>query len=128
MSSPFETLSRRERQVMELIFASAPISVSEIEDRMEDPPTNSAVRSILRSLTRKGMVKIEKDGVRHLYRPIESTGTTGQRALRHAVGTFFQGSVTKAVSALLASPPTEEELARLRELIDEAEERRGRRG
>lgn len=116
-------LSGRERQVLDLIHAHAPVSAEEIRSRMADPPTNSAVRSTLRSLIEKGCIRFEREGKRYLYLAAESSERTGVRTLRHAVRTFFEGSVADAVSALLEDEPSEEEMSRIRRLIDEASAR-----
>ena len=118
-------LSRRERQIMNVLFQRRQASVVEIAADMPDPPTNTAVRTLLRILEGKGYVRRQKQGRRHLYRPAVSRTRSARAALSTVLGTFFGGSLGDAVAAHLANPETEideEELDRLQGLIDKAKE------
>ena len=96
-----EDLSRRERQVMEILHRRGESTVSEIMEALPDPPTYSAVRSILRILTGKGLVGYREDGPRYVYFPERPTDKTREDVLAHVVETYFSGSTEQAVTALL---------------------------
>jgi BlaI family penicillinase repressor len=96
-----EDLSRRERQVMEILHRRGESTVSEIMEALPDPPTYSAVRSILRILTGKGLVGYREDGPRYVYFPERPTDKTREDVLAHVVRTYFSGSTEQAVTALL---------------------------
>jgi BlaI family transcriptional regulator, penicillinase repressor len=118
-------LSRRERQIMDALYAMGEATVGEVMDRMPDPPSYSAVRATLRVLEEKGHVKHKQDGPRYLYLPTVSHDKAQSTALKHLVGTFFGGSVEQAVMALLSMPETkmsENELEKLAEQVRRAEE------
>jgi predicted transcriptional regulator len=124
-----EDLSRRERQVMEILHRRRESPVTEIMQELPDPPTYSAVRSILRILTEKGMVGHREDGPRYVYFPIRPTDKTRDDVLAHVVETYFSGSTEQAVTALLRlSDVTIDDMAldRLRSKIRRA--RQGERG
>jgi predicted transcriptional regulator len=115
-----EALSRRERQVMDILFRRGEATVAEVMDELPDPPTYSAVRSVLRILVGKGLVHHREDGPRYVYLPAMSPGRARDEALLHVVRTFFDGSAEQAVTALLRISDTElseAELARLGELV-----------
>lgn len=118
-------LSRRERQIMDALYAMGEATVGEVMDRMPDPPSYSAVRATLRVLEEKGHVKHKQDGPRYLYLPTVSRDKAQSNALKHVVGTFFGGSVEQAVMALLSMPETkmsEDQLEKLTEQVRRAEE------
>jgi len=118
-----DALTRRERQVMNILFRRGQATVAEVMDDLTDPPTYSAVRSILRILAGKGLVTHREDGPRYVYLPAVSTGRAGDEALRQVVRTFFEGSPEQAVTALLRisdADLTDAELARLRERVRNA--------
>jgi BlaI family transcriptional regulator, penicillinase repressor len=118
-------LSRRERQIMDGLYAMGEATVGEVMDRMPDPPSYSAVRATLRVLEEKGHVKHKQDGPRYLYLPTVSRDKAQSTALKHVVGTFFGGSVEQAVMALLSMPETkmsEDQLEKLAEQVRRAEE------
>jgi predicted transcriptional regulator len=96
-----EDLSRRERQVMEILHRRGEATVTEIMQGLPDPPTYSAVRSVLRILTEKGVVKHREDGPRYIYFPVLPTDKTREDVLAHVVQTYFSGSTEQAVTALL---------------------------
>jgi predicted transcriptional regulator len=118
-----EGLTRRERQVMNILFRRGQATVAEVMDDLSDPPTYSAVRSILRILAGKGLITHREDGPRYVYLPAVNTDRAGDEALQHVVRTFFDGSAEQAVTALLRISDTElsdAELARLRERVRNA--------
>jgi BlaI family penicillinase repressor len=118
-----EGLTRRERQVMNILFRRGQATVAEVMGDLPDPPTYSAVRSILRILAGKGLISHREDGPRYVYVPAVNTDRARDEALRHVVRTFFEGSAEQAVSALLRISDgdlTDAELARLRERVRSA--------
>jgi predicted transcriptional regulator len=116
-------LSRRERQIMDVLHARKAVTAAEIRAALPDAPGYSAVRALLRILEDKGHVKHRQDGPRYVYLPRASRGAASRSALKRLVATFFQGSVTQAVAALLESPDaklSDADLDRLRELVNQA--------
>ena len=121
-------LSRRERQIMDVIYGSGRATAAEVQERMHDAPSYSAVRALLAILVEKGMLKIEEDGPRYVYLPTRPREQAGRSAIQHVMRTFFDGSVEKAVAALLAPRDgrlSKEEIGRLEALIERA--RKGER-
>jgi predicted transcriptional regulator len=121
-------LSRRERQIMDIIFESGEASVNEIQERLPDPPTHTAVRTLLSILEAKGHLQRRKRGRENLYSPRVTRQKAGQSALRRVVRTFFEGSLDKALGAYLSggsSRPSEEKLKRAAELIKKARKQGG---
>src|SRR5438132_1610686 len=96
-----EALSRRERQVMNILFRRGEATVAEVMDDLPDPPTYSAVRSVLRILAGKGLVSHHEEGPRYVYAPSVDTDRARDESLRQVVRTFFDGSAEQAVTALL---------------------------
>ena len=120
---PTEALTRRERQVMDILFRRGEATVAEVMADLPDPPTYSAVRSILRILEEKELITHEEDGPRYVYLPAVNTERAREDALRHVIRTFFDGSTEQAVTALLRISDAEvsdAEIARLRERIRNA--------
>ncbi len=116
-------LSRRERQIMDVIYRQGRATAAEVLEQMPDPPSYSAVRAMLRVLEEKGIVKHKQLGPRYVFVPTASRESAQRSALRHLLSTFFDGSREKMVAALLNDPPAslpEEELDRLAELIAQA--------
>jgi predicted transcriptional regulator len=125
-----EDLSRRERQVMEILHRKGESTVAEIMNGMPDPPTYSAVRSILRILGEKGLVSHREDGPRYVYAPARPTDKARDDVLEHVVQTYFSGSVEHAVNALLLLSDTklnDSDLSRLRDKIRRARQNEGTR-
>jgi len=121
-------LSRRERQIMDTIYRKEKATAAEVMDSLPDAPSYSAVRALLRILEEKGHLKHEKVGPRYVYLPTVSLDRAKKTAMRHVLSTFFEGSVSQAVAALLDIQPrdlNEEELNRLESIISEAK-REGR--
>ena len=122
-----EDLSRRERQVMEILHRLGESTVTEILRELPDPPTYSAVRSVLRILTEKGVIDHREDGPRYVYFPALPTDKAREDVLLHVVQTYFSGSTEQAVTALLRlSDADGADLERLRVRIRRA--RRNERG
>ena len=94
-------LSRRERQVMDILHRRTGATVAEIMADLPDPPTYSAVRSVLRILSEKALIKHREDGPRYIYYPAEPTETAREDVLAHVVRTYFGDSPEQAVTALL---------------------------
>lgn len=118
-------LSRRERQIMDVLYTLGEATVGEVMDRIPDPPSYSAVRATLRVLEEKGHARHKQDGPRYLYLPTVSRDKAQSTALKHLVGTFFGGSVEQAVMALLSMPETKlsgDQLERLADQVRQAEE------
>jgi predicted transcriptional regulator len=116
-------LARREQQVMNILFRRGEATVAEVMQDMTDPPTYSAVRSILRVLVEKDLVAHREDGPRYVYLPKISTQRAREDALRQVVSTFFDGSAEQAVTALLRMSDArvdEATLDRLREGVRKA--------
>ena len=116
-------LSRRERQVMDILHKRGEATVSEIMGDLPDPPTYSAVRSVLRILGEKELIRFKEDGPRYVYYPAQSTEVARQDVLAHVVQTYFAGSPEQAVTALLRMSDvdvSDAELERLRDKIRRA--------
>src|SRR5262245_38299625 len=111
---------------MDTIYRLGKATVAEIAKSLPKPPTETAVRTMLRILEQKGYLEHAQEGLRHVYSPVIPAHQANQTVLRHVVENFFGGSRSKAMATLLdlPGPLTDEELARLRELIDRARERR----
>jgi predicted transcriptional regulator len=99
--SPSTNLSRRERQIMDVVYAAGRATAATIHAQLPDPPCAAAVRTMLRILEDKGELRHEKDGPRHVYYPTMPRRVAQRSAVRHLIGTFFGGSRTAAVAALL---------------------------
>jgi predicted transcriptional regulator len=115
-------LSRRERQIMDVLYRVGKASAAEVRASLPSPPSDSAVRALLRILEEKGHIRHDLDGPRYVYIPTVKRDTAKRSALEHLVNTFFDGSASQVMAALLESPRDlgDEELARLRRLIDAA--------
>ncbi|HEY1338477.1 MAG TPA: BlaI/MecI/CopY family transcriptional regulator [Bryobacteraceae bacterium] len=116
-------LSRRERQIMDILYQRGRASASEIHEALPDRPTYSAVRAKLRVLEEKGHVRHEEAALRYVYLPTVARDTARKSALRHLVSTFFEGSVEQAVAALIdlsAAKLSQEDLDRISGLIEQA--------
>ena len=115
--------SRRERQIMEILFRLGEATAGALREQLPDPPSYSAVRALLRTLEEKGHLAHRREGARYVYRPTVSPSEARRSALNNLLKTFFSGSTRKAVSALLDVADTdlsEKERARLRQWIDSA--------
>ena len=118
-------LSRRERQIMDIIYQHGRMSVADVLENLPDAPSYSTVRALLRILEEKGHLTHQKDGPRYIYRPTQPRHQAGQFALKQVVQTFFDKSVERTVAALVSDAEvSEEELDRLSQLIEQAKKRR----
>src|SRR3712207_1829133 len=116
-------LSRRERQIMDVIYRLSRATAADVMENLADPPSYSAVRALLRVLEEKGHLTHEQDGPRYVYLPTVPRTDASRSALRQMVSTFFDGSVTQTVAALLdvaGAQLSERALDRLSKLIDDA--------
>jgi BlaI family transcriptional regulator, penicillinase repressor len=126
--SPYLDLGRRERQIMDVIYRLGRASVTDVIEQISDPPSYSTVRAMMGKLEEKGHLSHEQDGPRYVYFPAHAREEATRSALRRMLRTFFDGSPTKAVAAVLdvsGRPLTPEELNELAGLIEDAR-RRGR--
>ena len=116
-------LSRREQQVLDIIYARGHATAAEVREGMTDPPTDAAVRTTLRILVAKGHLRIEQDGPRYDYWPTVSPDAARRSELQHVLRTFFGGSTESALATLLdlgASKLDDDARRRLKKLIDTA--------
>src|SRR5438876_12221373 len=116
-------LSRRERQIMEILYQRGKASASEVREAMEDAPGYSAVRAMLRVLEEKGHVKHQAEGLKYVYVPVVAREKAKRSAVRHVLDTFFNGSPEQIVAALLdvsSTRLTREELDRMSQMIENA--------
>jgi predicted transcriptional regulator len=121
--APHSTLSRRERQIMDVLYRLGRATANEVMDALAGQPNYSTVRTQLRVLEGKGHVRHEEHGLRFIYMPTVPRHTARQSALRHLMETFFEGSAEKMLSTLLGSDGSrlsEGELERLALLIENA--------
>ena len=118
-----EHLSRRERQIMDIIHAKERATAAEVLEQLPDPPSYSAVRALLGILEDKGHLRHARDGARYVYMPLASAESARRSAMNRVVETFFHGSPAQAMASLLESPDTQlsnTELNQLQELIKKA--------
>jgi predicted transcriptional regulator len=118
-------LSRRERQIMDVIYRRGRATAAEVLGDIPDPPSYSAVRAMLRLLEEKGHVRHEQDGPRYIFLPMVNRDRARKSALKHVVRTFFNGSAVDAAAALLDSDVklADADLDRLSAMIDSARKR-----
>ena len=115
-------LGKRERQIVEAVYRLGEASVSEVLAELADPPSYSSVRAMLGTLVQKDVLAYRHEGKRYLYRPVASKGKTQKSAIRRLVASLFGGRASDAMAALLdvaGGSLTDEELDRIRELIDQ---------
>jgi BlaI family transcriptional regulator, penicillinase repressor len=127
MADPAQ-LSKRERQIMDVIYAHGEATVTQVLARMPDPPMRGALRTMLRILERKGHIAHREQGREFVYRPTQERGKAGRSALGRVLDVFFGGSLEHAVAAHLSDPRraaklSKEDLQRLSELIEQAKTR-----
>jgi predicted transcriptional regulator len=116
-------LSRRERQIMDVVWRLGQASVTEVLEGLDDPPSYSAVRALLNILKAKGQLDVEQDGARYLYRPTVTAEKASRNALQRIVETFFGGEPRAAIAALAQLPEaglSRAELQSISSLIDAA--------
>jgi BlaI family transcriptional regulator, penicillinase repressor len=118
-----QQLSRRERQIMDILHEHGQASAAEVHELLPDAPSYSAVRALLRILEEKGHAKHRKDGLRYVYLPTEAREKASRSALKRVLSTFFGGSVEEAVATLLEVSDTqlsEPEMNKLQDIINKA--------
>ena len=123
LKNPQPALSRRERQIMDILYRRGRATAAEIHKALPDAPSYSAVRGLLRVLEEKGHARHEEKALRYVYLPTVPRDKARRSALRHVVATFFDDSIEDAVAALLdasASKLSDEEFDRLAGLIEQA--------
>ncbi len=116
-------LGRREREILDIVFRLEEASVGNVMAQMANPPAYDSVRTMLRLLERKGLVRHRQDGTKYVYRPTQSRSTASKSALSHLMATFFENSVADTMAAALdlkSDDLSDEELAKLQTLIDTA--------
>jgi BlaI family penicillinase repressor len=117
------TLSRRERQIMDIVYQLKEVTVTQVLESLPDPPSYSAVRALLRVLENKGHLQHKQDGPRYVFSPTLSKETARQKALQHLRKTFFDGSTEEIVAALLdiaEDDLSDEDYQNLQDLIEKA--------
>ena len=120
---PGSDLSRRERQIMDVLYKCGEASVAEVQAAIEDAPTYSSVRTLIRVLEDKGWVAHRRVGTKYIYHPLQSKQSASRNAMQHLISTFFGGSPGDAAAAILGdskSKLTDEELEQLEEIIESA--------
>ena len=116
-------LSRRERQIMDIIFAKGEATAAEVADALPGEPTSSTVRTLLRIMEEKGHLKHREDGQRFIYVPTRTRAAESKSALKRVVKTFFEGSLADAVAALVDTADGRlpaEDLKRIEAIIKKA--------
>lgn len=115
-------LSRRERQIMDVLYQLGEATAADVQERLPEPPSYSAVRAMLRILEEKGHVRHHEDGPRYVYAPVVARDRARKSAVKHLVRTFFDGSVEQAMAALLDTADrslSRAEIDRLSQLIEQ---------
>jgi predicted transcriptional regulator len=121
MPQSSDQLSRRERQIMDVIYGRGQATAAEVTAALPDPPSYSAVRALLRILEQKGHLRHQQDGPRYLFVPTVPRDRARRSALRNLVRTFFDGSSAQAAAALIDQAQlTDEDFDRLQEAIEKA--------
>jgi len=123
MANPHATLSRRQRQIMDILYNQKKATAAEVMQQMTNPPGYSAVRTLLATLERRGYIRHSRDGAKFVFEPILHPQKAGKSAIAHLIQTFFSGSRGRAAAALLDVAPTQfspDELDELEALIRKA--------
>ena len=126
--APDEQLTRRERQIMDIVYASGRATAKEIGERLPDAPTDATVRTLLRVLLEKGHLRHRQEGRAFVYEPVRPAESAAGSALRRLVDVFFSGSPARVMSCLLddtGKAPAAAELDRMEQMI-RAARRRGK--
>lgn len=116
-------LGRRERQIMDIIYQLGEASVGDVLENMDSPPSYSSVRTMIRILENKGFLKHRSEANKYIYSPRQKRETASRSALRHLMQTFFSGSATDTIAAILGDNSenlSEQDLDRLEEIIEQA--------
>jgi predicted transcriptional regulator len=120
---PVHQLGARERQILETVFRLQEASVADVRAQLPDPPSYSSVRTMIRLLEKKGFLQHRPLGAKYVYRPTQSLQAASKSALRHMLDTFFQGSPSDALAAILnvtSDKLTDQDLARMKDMIERA--------
>jgi BlaI family penicillinase repressor len=123
MAKSRPALTKREKQILDIVYARGHVTAADVRGDMQDPPTDAGVRTTLRVLVAKGHLRIEQDGPRYVYWPIVSREAAQRSELQHVLRTFFGGSVESALATLLDVKPGElgdDERKRMKRMIDNA--------
>jgi predicted transcriptional regulator len=123
-----DQLGRRERQIMEIVYRRGRATAADVLADLQDPPTYTAVRGMLRLLESKGQLRHEQDGPRYVYFPTADPDRVSKSAVRHLVRTFFDNSASSAVAAMVGLYEdrwSDDDLDQLERLIDKARSRTG---
>lgn len=116
-----QQLTRRERQIMDVVYSKGEVTAACLEEALADPPSNATIRSLLRTLVEKGQLVHSKQKRRYVYRSAKPVASVAESAVDHLVQTFFQGSSLGAISAILdQSEIRGDELAEIARLIEAA--------
>lgn len=116
-----DPLSRRERQILDILFHLGRATAAEVLERIPDAPTYTTIRGLLRVLESKGHIRHEDDGGRYVYFPTMTKNRAAKSALGHVVKTFFDGSPSQAMAALLGNEKVSDaEIDRLAEIVQAA--------
>jgi BlaI family transcriptional regulator, penicillinase repressor len=116
-------LSRREQQIMDIVYQRSQASTAEVLAAMPDAPTYSTVRALLRILEEKGHLKHREEGLKYVFEPVRPRDNAGRQAMKRVVDTFYEGSLEKAVVALLDASESKlsaDQMKRLQTLVREA--------
>ena len=119
------TLTRREREIMDILYRLGQATAAEVLEGLDDAPSYSAVRALLRLLEEHGHIRHVQEGPRYVYKPLVARSEARKSAIAHVVSTFFDGSVEQAVATLVESSRSklsQPELERLAQLIERAKE------
>ena len=123
--------SRRERQILDILFEAEEATAAQIREAMDDAPVDATVRTLLRVLLEKKAVTYRKEGKRFVYRPRKRKATAGKSALKRVLNVFYGGSIKDALAAHLTDPKTEldeDTIDELRALIESAKKQTPRKG
>lgn len=126
-----DQLSRRERQIMNVLYRLGKATAAEVQERLTGDPSYSTVRAQLRILEDKGLIAHEEDGLRYVFRPVVARERAGRSALKSLLDTFFEGSAERMVATLLDEESTRlsrSELDRLARLVADAKKEAGKGG
>jgi len=118
-------LSRRERQIMDIVYRLGKASAKEVQDNLPDPPSYSAVRALLATLENKGMLSHGKESRSYIYKPVITEQTARKSALKNLLSTFFEGRPQNLVAALLEDDDrklSQEEIDDIRKMVEDKED------
>ncbi len=124
--NPMVHLSRRQRQIMDILFRHGDCSAEDVRKYLPDPPSNSAVRTMLATMVKKGYIKQREENFRYLYAAAMEQETARKTAIDRLINTFFGGSTSAAVNAMLGMQSdniSKQELSELSQIIEDAKKR-----